>query len=173
MKGGAPGRIGAILLGCTHAGGKLRVSPSAETVALLMDTKGLSREQIMRQQTPLFFSEKFRTESFKEIEAHYRSLLKAPAQPEYAFQAQVGAVVQFDCTSALSEIGNPILVVTGTEDILIPPANSKFLAGRLPNCELIEIAGAGHCLHVECRDFLNRTVHSFYQKHLSEQGTHD
>ncbi len=159
-------RLGAMLLGCTHAGGGPRISPSPEAVSLLMDNAGLSRQEILWKQTPLFFSERFRAENSKAIEEHYRMQLLAPLPPEYAFNAQLMAIHLFDCTGALGEIGNPALVVTGTEDILIPPANSTYLAEHLPNAELIEIPGAGHALHVECRDFLNRAAHRFYRKDL-------
>ena len=167
----ASGRLGAMLLGCTHAGGKPRISPSPEAVLLLMDNAGLSREEILLKQTPLFFSERFRTENSKVIEEHYRVQLLAPLQPDYAFQAQLRAISLFDCTDALAKISNPALVVTGTEDVLIPPANSTYLAEHLPNAELIQIRGAGHALHVECRDILNRATHRFYQKHLGETQT--
>ncbi len=160
-----------MLLGCTHAGGKPRISPSAEALALLMNNAGLSREEILRKQTPLFFSETFRTENSKVIEEHYRVELLAPLQPVYAFQAQLTAISLFDCTDALAKISIPTLVVTGTEDVLIPPANSIYLAGHLPNAELIQIPGAGHSLHVECRDMLNGACHRFYQKHLEKTQT--
>lgn len=162
----ASDRLGSILLGCTHAGGKNRISPSPETVSLLMDDSGLTREQLMHKQTPLFFSERFRSEHSKTIEEHYRLLLLAPDQPLFALQAQLMAISTFDCTDALEQIDNPALVVTGTEDVLIPPANSTYLTAHLPNSELIVIPGAGHALHVECRDFLNRATHTFYQKYL-------
>jgi pimeloyl-ACP methyl ester carboxylesterase len=167
----ASGRLGAMLLGCTHAGGKNRIQPSPGALSLLMNNAGLSREEILRKQTPLFFSEKFRSQNSKVIEEHYRMQLLSFLQPEYAFQAQLMAIYRFDCTDALREINNPALIVTGTQDVLIPPANSTYLAGQLPNAELIEIPGAGHALHVECRHFLNQVAHHFYQKH-SGAGSH-
>ena len=171
LAGIASGRLGAMLLGCTHAGGKRRIPPSAEAASLLVNTAGLSPEEILRKQTSLFFSERFRTENSKVIEEHYRVQLLAPLQPEHAFQAQLTAIYLFDCTDALARISNPTLVVTGTEDVLIPPANSIYLAEHLPKAELIQIPGAGHSLHVECRDMLNRAAHRFYQKHLGETQT--
>lgn len=159
-------RLGAMLLGCTNAGGKTHIPPSPEALALLMHNVGLDRHEILRKQTPLFFSEGFRAENSKAIEEHYRIQLMAPPQPLYAFNAQLMAIHLFDCSDALGEISVPALVVTGTEDILVPPANSTYLAEHLPNAELIEIPGAGHALHVECRDFLNRAAHRFYQQHL-------
>ena len=158
-------RLGAMLLGCTHAGGKTRIPASPEVVSLLLDNTGLSREQITRKQTPLFFSEKFQAENSSVVEEYIRTQLLAPAQPRYAFLAQLQAIGPFDCTDALAQIRNPALIITGTEDVLIPPVNSNYLAEHLPNAELVVIRGAGHALHVECRDFLNRAALAFYQKH--------
>ena len=124
---------------------KSRISPSPEAVSLLVNTAGLSREEILRKQTPLFFSQRFRTENPKAIEEHYRMQLLAPVQPEYAFQAQLRAIYLFDCTDALAKISNPALVVTGTEDVLIPPANSIYLAEHLPKAELIANTRSGAC----------------------------
>ena len=161
----ASSRLCAMLLGCTHAGGKAHISPSPQTVAMLMDNAGLSREELLWKQTPLFFSKRFRTQNLKAIKDQYRMQLLAPVQPGYAFNAQLRAIPLFDCTDALGHITAPALVVTGTEDVLVPAANATYLARHLPNAELIEIPGAGHALHVECRDFLNRSAHDFYRKH--------
>ncbi len=166
----ASGRLQALLLGCTHAGGVQRVQPSPEAVALLMNNGTLSREEILWKNTPLFFSKKFQAENSKEIERHYRVQLMAPLQPEYAFQAQLMAIYQFDCTRSLGKIQNPALIITGTEDVLIPPQNALYLAKHLPNSELVQIPGAGHALHVECRDLLNRTAHAFFKEQLGENS---
>lgn len=163
----APSRIRAMLLGCTNAGGRDRVPASPEVVSLLVNNAGLTREQITAKTTTLLFSRKFRTENPKVIEEHYLQQISVPAQPWYAFQAQLAAIDRFDRTADLKEIKIPALVVTGTEDVLVPPANSNYLASKLPNSELLRIPGAGHALHVECRDFLNRAAHDFYRKHLT------
>lgn len=157
-------RLAAMLLASTHAGGEARIPPSPEALSMLLDTAGLSREEILWKQTPLFYSERFRTQHSKAIRDQHRLQLLAPIQPGYAFEAQLGAIAAFDATDALDGITTPALVVAGTEDALVPAANATWLAGHLPNAELIEIPGAGHALHVECRDLLNRSTHDFYHK---------
>ncbi len=164
-------RLGALLLGCAHAGGKDHIPPSPEVVSLLINNAGLSREQILEKETAIFFSEKFRAQNPKAIEEHYRVQLLAPVQPEHAFQAQLMAIYQFDGADALEKIRIPALIVTGTQDVLIPAANSDYLAARLPNAELIHIPGAGHALHVECRDLLNREAHRFFEEMKLEGGS--
>ncbi len=53
------------------------------------------------------------------------------------------------------------LVMTGSEDIIIPPANSRVLAGRIPGARLVEITGAGHGLQYQFPRELSRMVLEF------------
>jgi 3-oxoadipate enol-lactonase len=156
-------RLCAMLLGCTHAGGSAHVPPSPEAISLLLEGGG--REDLLWKQTPLFYSNRFQRENAKAVKDQHRMQLLAPVQPGYAFEAQLRAIPAFDCTDALGDITTPALVVAGDQDVLIPAANAIYLAQHLPNAELIQIPGAGHALHVECRDFLNRSAHDFYRKH--------
>ena len=58
---------------------------------------------------------------------------------------------QFEATSKwsgvcnkLSSITKPTLVLTGTEDITSPPANSLVIAQKIPGAWLVQIKGGGH-----------------------------
>ena len=53
-------------------------------------------------------------------------------------------------------------------DILVPPENSRILAERIPHAERVMIPGAGHALHVECRDTLNSLALDFFNRHSAE-----
>ena len=44
----------------------------------------------------------------------------------------------------LSTITKPTLVVTGSEDITSPPANSILMAEKIPGAWLVQIKGGGH-----------------------------
>jgi pimeloyl-ACP methyl ester carboxylesterase len=44
----------------------------------------------------------------------------------------------------LGEILHPTLIVTGDDDAIIPPANSRLLAERIPNARLVVLPGARH-----------------------------
>ncbi|WP_136067827.1 alpha/beta fold hydrolase [Modicisalibacter radicis] len=46
----------------------------------------------------------------------------------------------------LRRVHVPILVIQGSEDPLNPPPHGKHIAGMLPNGQLVEIEGLGHCL---------------------------
>jgi pimeloyl-ACP methyl ester carboxylesterase len=51
-------------------------------------------------------------------------------------------------------------VITGKEDRLIPPANSRLLAERIPGAVLEELPG-GHLFTTEHPDLFNRRVVEF------------
>ncbi|MBC7230972.1 MAG: alpha/beta hydrolase [Actinobacteria bacterium] len=40
------------------------------------------------------------------------------------------------------------MIITGSEDVLIPPENSRILAEAIPECRLVIIEGAGHALQL-------------------------
>lgn len=61
----------------------------------------------------------------------------------------------------LPAIRSPTLVVTGTDDVVIPPANSRTIADRIPGARLKEFAGAGHGLMYQCPGGFGRTVVAF------------
>ncbi len=61
----------------------------------------------------------------------------------------MAAVVRHDTTTRLAHVGVPTLVVTGAEDRLVPPHNSRTLAALIQGAEHVEIQGAGHCFPFE------------------------
>lgn len=44
----------------------------------------------------------------------------------------------------LSNINKPTLIITGTDDMVRPPANSLLLAQKIPGAWLVQIKGGGH-----------------------------
>lgn len=63
----------------------------------------------------------------------------------------------------LLEIRSPTLVVTGTDDVVIPPVNSKTLADRIPDARLVNLAGAGHGLLYQCPGEFAKVVRDFLE----------
>lgn len=64
--------------------------------------------------------------------------------PDYALNRQSQAIAGFDSYDRLPEMKFPVLVMTGTEDVLVPPENSDLLAKRIRGAELVKIPGCGH-----------------------------
>ncbi len=74
---------------------------------------------------------------------------------------QIQAISAHTTIDRLHLIQSPTLVITGTNDRLVPPAMSDVLASRIPNARLVKVEGGPHALHVEMSRRFNREVLGF------------
>lgn len=63
--------------------------------------------------------------------------------------------------SQLSKISIPTLVITGTEDVAVPPANSLIIAAKIPGSWLVQIKEAGHGLMYQYLEKLSKVLQTF------------
>jgi pimeloyl-ACP methyl ester carboxylesterase len=63
--------------------------------------------------------------------------------------------------SQLTKISKPTLVITGTEDVAVPAANSLILAQKIPGAWLVQIKGGGHGLMYQYPDIFNEVLQTF------------
>ena len=89
------------------------------------------------------------------------SLVTASTVADDNAARQFQATVTFDACERIPRIDRPTLVAHGTEDILIPPENSRIIAGRIPGAKLIEYEGAGHGFIWERREEFLRDLREF------------
>jgi pimeloyl-ACP methyl ester carboxylesterase len=65
--------------------------------------------------------------------------------------------------SQLTKISKPTLVITGTEDVAVPAANSLILAQKIPGAWLVQIKGGGHGLMYQYPEQFNKIVKTFLE----------
>lgn len=75
--------------------------------------------------------------------------IMSPSKPESVMAALLGMAERSDSTPFLAQINVPTLVVTGADDIVIPPAESEKLAAGIPNAKLVSIPSSGHLVAFE------------------------
>jgi pimeloyl-ACP methyl ester carboxylesterase len=63
--------------------------------------------------------------------------------------------------SQLLNISKPTLIITGTEDVAVPAANSLILAQKIPGAWLVQIKGAGHGLMYQYPEQFNKVLQTF------------
>jgi pimeloyl-ACP methyl ester carboxylesterase len=63
----------------------------------------------------------------------------------------------------LTKISKPTLVITGTEDVAVPAANSLILAQKIPGAWLVQIKGGGHGLMYQYPEQFDKIVKTFLE----------
>jgi 3-oxoadipate enol-lactonase len=85
-------------------------------------------------------------------------------QPKTSYFLQLGAVMLHDTADRLGRITHPTLVLTGTEDTLVDPGNSRLIARLIPGARLLEFEEAGHVFFTEKADEVNRVLVDFFNE---------
>jgi pimeloyl-ACP methyl ester carboxylesterase len=75
------------------------------------------------------------------------------------------AMRRWDAYDRVSRVGVPVLVLHGSEDRLVHPANARLLAERIPGAELEILEGAGHAYHREQPRRADGVVLDFVRRH--------
>jgi pimeloyl-ACP methyl ester carboxylesterase len=160
----APKRVRGLVLGGTMAGGPKAVMAGPQLVQQWVSVGAMPREQAFEAGLRFLYSEPF-------IARNRERLLKralenaALMSPPDAIQRQFMAVIGFNTYDRLHEVQSPALVLTGTDDKIVPSANSRIIAERIAASRLIEYEGAGHGFIVERAEETNQHVLDFLQPH--------
>jgi pimeloyl-ACP methyl ester carboxylesterase len=84
------------------------------------------------------------SEATPELREHWLAIARDEPARWRGVLGQVAAGLRHDVYDRLGDITHPTLVITGDDDVIIPPANSRLLAERIPNATLVVLAGARH-----------------------------
>ena len=83
---------------------------------------------------------------------------------------QIEAVMGYNTLDRLHRIKAPTMVLTGTEDKIIPPKYSEQIASLIPHARLVKVEGGSHALNIEMRSRFNKEVLEFLQGDYVRQG---
>jgi pimeloyl-ACP methyl ester carboxylesterase len=100
------------------------------------------------------------------VEAHPELARASPdARSRAGERAQWEALNAWDAEDRLGQIAVPLLVLHGSEDLLVHPDNARRLADRIPGAELAILEGAGHAINVEQPERADALVLDFVRRH--------
>jgi pimeloyl-ACP methyl ester carboxylesterase len=145
---GFPAKVSRLILVSGTCGGSESVPMQPETLARLTDKSGTVQEVTNRMFSLLFPSSWL---AHHDPARYCPAIDKPPgneivARQAAAFSAWAGSF------SRLGDLRSPALIVTGTDDVIVPPVNSRIISERIAGSQLIEIPGAGHGLMYQCPD---------------------
>jgi len=138
-----PEQVRTLTLGCTYCGGEGSSQAAPEVIQRLFEAiSSGDRQRALRTAweinvSPAKAADADAYAAFLEI-----SERRAVAVPVVMAQAQ--AVLGHDTSARLQDLAMPTLVIHGTVDQLLPVANGRMIAARIPGARLEILDGVGH-----------------------------
>ena len=172
-------RLGALVLAATYARPDRGIERTSEEAAkqtglptpmsLLKGGAGIDLAQIDVKQVFRFMMSMVLSPEFISREREWLRGVMSRALESGAsidnFLAQVSAVMHHDSAEALARVRAPTLVLTGTNDVLVPPHHSDELARLIPGARLERIEGGTHGFNIEMKERFNKAVLDFLAEH--------
>jgi len=158
-----PVRVKGLVLVVTHCGGKHQVRAADEVTETLRRMVVENTSEARTRAMEVFFSPRTIQEEPQVIQEYAAVSMKYPAGADI-LQRQWDAVGNHDACDRLEQLKARTLVLTGAGDVLIPPANSTMLAGRIPDAELLVVPDGAHHVMIEQPAACNRAILEFLQR---------
>lgn len=135
-----PKRVRSLILGCTAAGGPTVIRADKDATEMLKARGQMDPEQAAEVAVPFIYDPATPREKIDEDIA-----IRRPWFPKAeAYIAQLQGILAWEAYSRLEGITAPTLVIHGESDRLVPPANGRLIAERIPGAKLVTILHAGH-----------------------------
>jgi pimeloyl-ACP methyl ester carboxylesterase len=153
-----PQQVNKLILYATSCGGKASVPPQISPTAMKSMMSGNASKDT-------FLSALFPKEWMKANAAYiqkFGSLMTLPPKESIQHQAVVSLNWKGTC-DILPGITKPTLIITGTDDVTSPPANSLIIAQKIPGAWLVQIQGGGHGAMYQYPDNFSRIVLTFLE----------
>jgi pimeloyl-ACP methyl ester carboxylesterase len=156
-----PEKVNRLILYGASCGGKENIPQSPEVVKILSD---VVNNRLQDQEKALSV-----TFPLSWIKSHPHFTFPQPKETisPSTLKQQFNIVEDWFATnwsgicSQLSKISIPTLVITGTEDVAVPAANSLIIAAKIPSSWLVQIKGAGHGLMYQYPEKLSKVLQTF------------
>lgn len=139
-----PGKIDKLILLSTDFGGKTAELAAPGVRSQLTGTSGIPKEQARRLLSILFPADV--ADSFYRDFGDIVAAARARLSPDLVCR-QADAMDEWHRNgigAGLAKLHVPVLVGTGSEDIVIPPSNALALVNAIPGAWLAQFKGGGH-----------------------------
>jgi len=153
-----PESVKSLILYAADCGGKEALMAGPEIYEILADTSGTDQERGMRLLGLLFPEGWF--EGHPDVMSYF-PVVTETISPEVVAM-QYSAMENWNGVhSVLHNVGQPALIITGTEDVLTPPENSIIIAEEIAGSWLIRLNDSGHGVMYQCPEKLASIVKFF------------
>lgn len=153
-----PEVVSSLVLVASTSGGRGSLGVPNETLRLWGGAATLGPEEFARATMPTSFARGWPDQYRDEYDELVALRLSAPT-PVDAWRSQFNACANF-LRSGLpaGAINQPVTIVHGTDDRVVPYENAAHLSRRLPHASVITLEGAGHLCWIERADVVNKII---------------
>lgn len=153
-----PEAVRSLVLVATTSGGRGSLGVPDQTLRLWGAAAALGPEDFARATMPTSFAESWLDAHPAEFDELLALRLSAPTQAE-AWRAQFNACATFLRTGLpAGTIDQPVTIIHGTADRVVPYENAAHLSRRLPHASVTTLHGAGHLCWIEHADAVNKII---------------
>jgi pimeloyl-ACP methyl ester carboxylesterase len=160
-----PGRVRALVLGATTAGGPEAMLARSEPLTFFVRVGAMAPEEAEWAAVPYNYGLRTRREHGERIAEDIAKRVENQTDT-LAYLHQVAAAASHNTVGRLESIHVPTLVMHGEEDMVMPPYNGEILARAIPDAELKLWPGAGH-LYITDEPEADRYVRRFLARHTT------
>ena len=166
-----PEKVNRLLLVSSSCGGKesIPTSPQVERFASDMIKNATNNVPISNMRTLASLGQgpgwmKAHPNAFQSVpeRLNFSEMIKISGTPLNTVKQQIGASHAWSgVCDKLTGVSSPTLIITGTDDINVPAANSLIIAGKIPGAWLVHIKDAGHAIMSQYPDKFNKILQTF------------
>jgi pimeloyl-ACP methyl ester carboxylesterase len=166
-----PERLRSLVIACSSCGGPHATPAAPEVVHAMLRGAAQDASEAERRAALAVLVHPESPARRAEGLAFYEATKKAWPHPAEEVARRALGIRGFDAWADLPRIRVPTLVVTGSDDALVPPANSRLLAERIPGAELVVVPDAGHVFFCEQAEATNRALVDFLTRVEAVEAT--
>jgi 3-oxoadipate enol-lactonase len=139
-----PNRVRSLILGCTAAGGPSAVQVEPEALQAIL-RRDVTPEEAKEAIIPFIYDPATSRERIDEDMA-IRMKWYPTAQ---GYMGQLQGIFGWESYSRIAQITAPTLVIHGETDRLVPAANARLIAEKIPGAKLVLIPHASHIFETD------------------------
>jgi len=153
-----PEAVRSLVLVASTSGGRGSFGVPNETLRLWGGAASLGPEEFARATMPTSLARSWLDAHPDEYDELINLRLSAPT-PVDAWRAQFNACANFlSAGLPAGAINQPVTIIHGTADRVVPYENAAHLSRRFPHASVITLEGAGHLCWIEQADTVNRII---------------
>ncbi len=163
-----PERLASLIICCSNVGGSRSVMAAPAVIASLFGAAAEEAEALDAEAKRNTLKNLIHAASLAKcqdnLDFYIETRERYPHSAEEMGRRAKG-VMTLDSYEGLKTLDVPTLVMTGSDDVLVPKENSQIIHEAIPNSELVEIDETGHIFFVERPEASVDALLDFLAKH--------